>query len=152
MVCQKRMRKTNILKSRWKNQYFEWRISFSCSVPLVFHPKGGLYRKALGMHLWPVAPKAFFPDPHIIHFKPLTVLNKMVSSQRGSLGGPPWDAFLTYRSKSNFSGPPHSPLYAVYSFEQNGSSQKGVLGGRLLGRIFAYRSKSNFSGPPYNPL
>ena len=47
--------------------------------------------------------KQLFPNPHIIPFKPVTVLNKTVSSKRGSLGGSPWDAFSPYRSKSNFS-------------------------------------------------
>ena len=73
--------------------------------------------------------KQSFPDPHVIHFKPITVLNKTASSQRGSLGGPPWDAFLPYRSTTNFSGSPYNPFQAVYSFEQYGFIPTGVLRG-----------------------
>ena len=54
--------------------------------------------------------KQVFPDPCLIHFKPFTLLNKTVSSKRGSLGGSLWDAFFTNRSKSSFSGPPYIPL------------------------------------------
>ena len=45
-----------------------------------FHPKGGPWRKALETHFSSIAPKAIFPDPNIIHFEPLTVFNKTVSS------------------------------------------------------------------------
>ena len=40
--------------------------------------------KLLGCFFGPIDPKAIFLDPNIIPLKPLTVLNKTVSTQRGS--------------------------------------------------------------------
>ena len=48
--------------------------------------------------------------PHMIHFKPITALNKMVSSKRGSLEKGSGDAFLPCPSKTDFSGPQYNPL------------------------------------------
>ena len=73
----------------------------------------------------------------MIHFKPITALNKMVSSKRGSLEEGSGDAFLPYPSKTKFSGPQYNPLEAAYSFEQNGFILMTVLRGRPLGHIFA---------------
>ena len=66
----------------------------------------------------------------------------------GSLEEGPWDAFLTYRSKNIFSGPPYNPLQADYSFEQNGFIPKRVLRGTPLGRIFALSFHNLFSRIP----
>jgi hypothetical protein len=74
------------------------------------------------------------------------------SSKRASLEEGSWDAFLTYRSKIIFSGPPYNPLQAVYSFEQNGFIQRGSLGGPPWDAFLPHRSQTNFSGSPYNPL
>ena len=86
--------------------------------------------------------KQFFPDPRINHFKPFTVLNRTVSSKRGSLGEGLWDAFLTNRSQTIFSGPPRYPLYAVYSFEQTVPSKRGSLGEGPWDAFLINRSKS----------
>ena len=71
------------------------------------------------------------------HFKPITALNKIVSSKRGSLEKGSGDVFLPYPSKTNFNGRPYNPLEAAYSFEQNGFILMTVLRGRPLGHIFA---------------
>ena len=142
------MRRAKILKNRLKFQYFERRIAFSCSVALVLHPTGCPKRKALGTHFCPIVPKTIFPDPHMILWNPNTVFNRTVAAKRGFLEEGSGDAFLTYRSKSNFSRPLCNPCQADRSFEQNGCSQKGVLRGRLLGRIFVQSFQKRFSRTP----
>ena len=64
------------------------------------------------------------------------IVFKCFLSNMGSLEEGSRDAFLTCRSKRNFSGPPYNPLQADYSFEQNGFIPKRVLRGIPLGRIF----------------
>ena len=71
----------------------------------------GILRGRLFGHLFAVSiQKQTFPDLHMIRIKPIAVFNKMVSSKRGSLEEGSGDAFLPYRSKSNFSGPQCNPL------------------------------------------
>jgi len=41
------------------------------------------------MHFAQSVQKHVFPEPHIIQLKPITVLNKMVSPKRGSIGEGP---------------------------------------------------------------
>ena len=69
-------------------------------------------------------------------------MNRTVSSKRGSLGEGLWDAFLTNRSQTIFSGPPRYPLYAVYSFEQTVPSKRGSLGEGPWDAFLINRSKS----------
>ena len=84
----------------------------------------------------------------MIHFKPITAFNKMVSSKRGSLEEGSGDAFLPYPSKTNFSGPQYNPLEAAYGFEQNGFILMRVLRKRPLGRIFAQSVQKPFLPDP----
>ena len=84
----------------------------------------------------------------MIHFKPITAFNKMVSSKRGSLEEGSGDAFLPYPSKTNFSGPQNDPLEVAYIFEQNGFILMRVLRGKPLGRIFALSLQKNIFPDP----
>ena len=59
----------------------------------------------LGMHFGPIAPKVFFPGHCVNLFQPIALLNKTVSSTKGSLGGGPSDTSLPNRSKSIVSDP-----------------------------------------------
>ena len=100
-------------------------------------PQGILRGMLLGHFFALSLQKQNFPDLHMIRVKPIAVFYKMVSSKRGSLEEGSGDSFCLYRPKSNFSGPQYNPLWAAYSFEQNGFILKGVLRGRPLGSIFA---------------
>ena len=85
----------------------------------------------------------------MIHFKPITAFNKMVSSKGGSLDEGSGDAFLCYPSKSNISGSQYNPLEAAYSLKQTVSSWWGSLGGRPSDAFLPYRSKSTIFRTPY---
>ena len=67
-----------------------------------FRPKWAPEGKLLGCIFTRSLQKQLFLDLHIIHFEPIAVLNKKVSSERGFLGEGSGDAFLPYRSKSDF--------------------------------------------------
>ena len=97
-----------------------------------------------GTHFRPIAQKAIFPDPHIIHFKPLTVLNETVSSKRGSVGRTPGKIVLPYRSKNIFAGPSYNPLKPITVLNKTVSSKRGSVG-RIPGKIvFALSFQKHF--------
>ena len=105
--------------------------------PNGFIPKGIRRGIPLGRIFAQSLQKQNFLNLHIIHVKPITVLNKTVSSQKGVLRGIPLGRNFDLSLQKHFSGPPYDPLQADYKIEQNGFIPKGILRGTPLGRILS---------------